>query len=105
LRDVWSSWDSDRIGCRDWYFGSDGDTSVMEAELSKLGIGIGKVDLEGGEDFEILENLYKLLGGIASMKPSPGSGRFHFLHLFPDADVEGLIEDSESLSSMPLVLL
>jgi hypothetical protein len=82
-----------------------GTLGVMEAELSKLGIGIGKVDLEGGEDFEILENFYKLLGGIASTKPSPGSGRFHLLHLFPDTDVKGLIEDSKSLSSMPLVLL
>jgi hypothetical protein len=105
LRDVWSSWDSNGVGSRDWYFGSNGDMSVMEVELSKLGIGIRKVDLEGGEDFKILENLYELLGGVAGMKPSPGSGRFHLLYLFPDTDVEGLIEDSESLSSMSLILL
>jgi hypothetical protein len=66
----------------------------MEAELGKLGIGIGEIDLEGGEDLEILENLYELLDGIAGTKPSQGSGRFHFLDLFPDTNVEGLIEDS-----------
>jgi len=36
----------------------------VEAELGNLRIGIGEVNLEGGEDFE---NLNKLLGGKRSV--------------------------------------
>jgi hypothetical protein len=105
LRHEWSSWYSHRIKDRNWDFGSEGDSSVVEAKPGKLWVRIREVDLEGGEEFKVLENLHKPLSGIVGAQPSPGSSRFHLLDLFPDANIEGLIEDSESLSLMLLVLL